>query len=207
MSFVSKTGVGIAKTLLFALSIFNFLAGVVALVGFLIIREWLVIGVGLVMMYLMPKVYAFVILPHLGLAALAMTAMKRGRRILGIALILASSLYNNAVIAIWILISFSVFLTKQVAIVPFLWAYAVAVVPFGTMAFQEDDNPATSIFLLLIQTTSVAFGVLRFVREERSDWLIAALIFVLVATGVNAVLLRAGWQEALENVLDAESEP
>lgn len=162
MSFVPKIGAGIGKSFLSLLSIFNFFAGIVALIGFLVIGEWLVIAVGLLMMFLMPKLYGFVILPHIGLAALSMAAMKRRRTTLGMVLGLASALYNNTVIAAWILVAFGVFLTKQVAIIPFLWAYAVATVPFGTMALQEHDNPSTGVFLILIQMTSLAFGIVRF---------------------------------------------
>lgn len=162
MSLMPKIGAGIGKSFLSLLSIFNFLAGIVGLIGFLVIGEWLVIAVGLLMMFLMPKLYGFVVLPHIGLAALSMAAMKRRRTMLGMVLGLASALYNNAVITAWILVAFGIFLTKQVAIIPFLWAYAVATVPFGTMALQEHDNSSTGAFLLLIQLTSLAFGIVRF---------------------------------------------
>ena len=200
MSFVPKIGAGIGKSFLSLLSIFNFFAGIVALIGFLVIGEWLVIAVGLLMMFLMPKLYGFVILPHIGLAALSMAAMKRRRTTLGMVLGLASALYNNTVIAAWILVAFGVFLTKQVAIIPFLWAYAVATVPFGTMALQEHDNPSTGVFLILIQMTSLAFGIVRF-RGEPSDWLIVAVIFLVVSTGLNGLLLYIGRHELVENEL------
>lgn len=198
MSFLPKIGAGIGKSFLSLLSIFNFFAGIVALIGFLVIGEWLVIAVGLLMMFLMPKLYGFVILPHIGLAALSMAAMKRRRTTLGMVLGLASALYNNTVIAAWILIAFGIFLTKQVAIIPFLWAYAVATVPFGTMALQEHDNSSTGVFLLLIQMTSLAFGIVRF-RGEPSDWLIVVVIFLVVSTGLNGLLLYIGRHELIEN--------
>ena len=103
MSFMPKIEAGIGKSFLSLLSIFNFFAGIVALIGFLVIGEWLVIAVGLLMMFLMPKLYGFVVLPHIGLAALSLAAMKRRRTTLGMVLGLASALYNNAVITAWIL--------------------------------------------------------------------------------------------------------
>jgi len=202
MRFMPKIGAGIGKSLLSVLSLFNLFAGVIGLIGFLVIGEWLVIVVGLLMMFLMPKLYGFVILPHIGLAALSMAAMKRRSTTLGMALGLASALYNNAFIAVWILVAFGIFLTKQVAIIPFLWAYAVATVPFGTMALQEHNNSSTGVFLLLIQVTSLAFGIVRS-RGEPSDWLIVAVIFVVVSTGINGFLLYAGRHELGENEMGA----
>jgi len=49
--FVPQIGAGIGKSLLWLLSLVNFSAGIIALIGFLVIGEWVVIGLGLLMMF------------------------------------------------------------------------------------------------------------------------------------------------------------
>jgi hypothetical protein len=106
MNTTARIGTTIAKALASVLSIFNFFAGIVSLIGFIVIRDWLVIGLGLLMMYAMPKVYSFVNVPHLGLIALAIAALERGRTVLGFILDLAGALYSNTMVAGWIWIAF-----------------------------------------------------------------------------------------------------
>lgn len=194
MNRLAATGLGAASVLATTILVFDVVAAIVGFVGFLLIREWLVVALGLLMMYFMPKIYPFVVIPHLGLGALALTAFEKGRPIAGFALGIISALYNHVVIAGWMLIAFWLFLENQVAFVPFCWAYAVATVPFWTLAREErrsGPNAGTNIMMYMIQITALALGVARYAGAGPSGLLNISLIFIAAATVINGFLLFA----------------
>jgi hypothetical protein len=169
-------------------------------VGFLLIREWLVVALGLLMMYFMPKIYPFVVIPHLGLGALALTAFENGWVVVGFALSIISAFYNNIVIAGWMFIAFRLFLENQVAFVPFCWAYAVATVPFWTLAreeFRSGPNAGTNVMMFMIQITALALGVARYVGGGLSALLNISLVFIAAATVIHGFLLFANRPEKI----------
>jgi hypothetical protein len=171
--------------------IFNALAALVGLVGFLLIGEWFVVGLGLLMMFLMPHIYPWVASPHLGLLVLSHKVLEKGWTVVGDALGIISALYNNVVIAGWLFVVFRLFLENQVAVVPFCWAYSIATVPFLTLASAElrsGPNAGTLITVLLVQITALALGVARYVGAGHSSLLNIVALFIAVATIIQGVL-------------------
>lgn len=195
MNRAAAIGLGAANLFVTLVLAFDVIAAIVGLIGFLLIQEWLVVVIGLLMMYFMPKIYGFVVLPHLGLGALVVVAFEKGRTIVGSALGIISSLYNNVAIAGWMFLAFRMFLENQVAVVPFCWAYAVATVPFWTLALEErrsGPNAATNIIMFMIQMTALALGVARYAGVGPSGMLSISLVFIGAATAVNGVLMFVG---------------
>ena len=82
---LAAAGLGAANIFVTTVLVFDVLTAIVGLIGFLFIREWLVVVVGLLMMYFMPKIYPFVVIPPLGLGALAFTAFEKGWALVGFA--------------------------------------------------------------------------------------------------------------------------
>lgn len=178
-----KVGSAFVSMVVMPLIVLNLFSVIVGGIWLAIIGQWWTIGQGLVFGFVMPWIYAIVILPSLGLSALAVKAADRGNKPYVVILSFIVSMFNYILIAIWGFLIFSFFARSigSNSYVPYLlWIYSTTMAPLGFMASKEPpDSTGTSIGLFFAQLNFIALTIL---------WFLSARWYVVSVTIASLII-------------------
>lgn len=193
--------IGGGALFLVAIALFglNFLSGIVAGIWLAVLGLWSSIIYGFVLSIAMPWVYSIASLPSMGLAFLVSLLFERGSKVFTLILGLLSSLYSNALIAIWVFYVFLFFLGRadESAYIPLLlWGYSTAMAPLSYMASKESpDSTATTMALFFAELSYLLIVVAWFVGASAQEIIVLQLIlivlFSLISITMAAFILRS----------------
>ena len=139
--------------------ILNFAGGIVGGVWLGIEGEWRTLGIGIAALFGGTFVVSLLMLPGLGLIALSVPLLDRGRTILAMPLMMISTAWTYVVMGAWCLGSFYLIVRgyDHGSIWPFLlWSYSTAVGPWLYMASKEHGEATGS----MIAASSACFASL-----------------------------------------------
>jgi hypothetical protein len=141
------------------LMLLNMLGGIVAFVWLGILGEWGVIGYGVLLIIVMPWLFALAQIPGMVPTLLGTWLIERNWRLPAIACIFVASLWTSALIVGWcsmIAVKYVRLVTEDNRVPIILWGYTVALAPLGYMASKERDNVFTGLQTLLAQLFFIA---------------------------------------------------
>lgn len=156
------------------------------------IHQWRLILLGVVMGICLPTLYAIVIAPGMGLAAISAPLIEKGRRFLGGAIALFATLYSNSLIAVWVAGAFSVCVIQVEAHspVPFvLWGYAVAVGPLSYMAEKDSEDSVGTALGVFFAQISYFLATILWLSGTSFGGIFRTLILMAVLPAATQVIL------------------
>lgn len=163
--------------------VINFFSGIVGGIWLGIFGHWKSIVSGIVIAIAMPWLYILVSLPSLGLTVLAGFLAEKGMKTLTALVGFITSLYDNALIGIWVIMIFGYFMRTaepKLHIPYLLWAYSTMMAPLSYMASKDsrDDSMGSALGIVFAQLSYLACVLFFY------DILFFPLLYVVIALGV-----------------------
>lgn len=128
----------------------NALGGVVSGIWLAILRDWSVVGLGIILWFISTKILVFALIPSMLLITPA-ALFAEGKKTLGVVLFVSlSNLYTFALMTVWccgILFLFFRGATPADGIPRLIWSYGIAIGPWAYMAEMKsmDQSPSKGI--------------------------------------------------------------
>jgi hypothetical protein len=208
VSVATSVGWGILSVIVTILVVFNFLSGIAGGIWLAIRGEWGSIGWGFLLAIVMPWVWTFASLPAMGMTLLVVRFAERRNRVFTAVFGFLSSLYSNALVALWVIVVFGFFLKRSAPdsrIVYLLWGYSAMMAPLSYMASKEPPgSTGTSLGLLCAQLSFFFLSLLWYLGTELRT-IIVALSLVAVCFSLFAMFLSITSEPSSNSV--EESDP
>lgn len=183
-SLAQKLGTATVTVLVTTMIAVNVFSGAVSGIWLAIKGEWVLIGLGLLMSFVMPWIYALLSLPSMGLALLAGKAIEKGYRFITALLSFIGALYTDFIIVGWVYNVFYVFLSNNrdgLTIPLIVWCYSTTMSPLSYMASKEsDENTGSSIAFFLAQLSYMTLAIMWLFEASTVSMVGVLLLFVLI---------------------------
>lgn len=159
--------------------ILNLFYGIVGGIWLAILGHWGSIGIGLGLGIAMPWIYAIASLPTMGLSFVFTYFAKKGSKTFtGISGFL-TSIYHNALLAMWVIWVFSFFMgmADSKSFIPYLlWGYSTMMAPLSYMASKEPpDSMGTILGVFFAQLCYLIWVLFSFFGKNLIPWLYAII--------------------------------
>lgn len=193
LAFLRTTATAVLAVVVAAVALLSLLGGTIVVIWLAVLRDWAAIGLGIAAGILMPWGYTLVTLPAMGLGLVAFALARSRGRLAAIPFGFLTSLYNNAVIAAWVIAVFA-FATARAegrpSIPYLLWAYTTTMAPLGYMAKHEPpESMATSMALFFAVISYVVCLLWFFFGTTFLPWLYAIVAIGAGFSGLAAALM------------------
>jgi hypothetical protein len=203
----TTVGLGVVSVIITILVVFNFLSGIAGGVWLAVRGEWGSIGWGLLLAVVMPWVWTFASLPAMGMTLLVVRFAEKRNRVFTAVFGFLSSLYSNALVALWVILVFGFFLrrsTPDSRIVYLLWGYSVMMAPLSYMASKEPPgSTGTSLGLLCAQLSFFLLTLLWYLGTELRT-IIFALSLVTICFSLFAMFLSISSESSSNSVAESD---
>jgi hypothetical protein len=146
------------------LGLLNVFGDVVSGVWLAILGEWWAIGYGFAALATSTYLLSFAMMPGLLFASPGVALVERGRTLLALPFLFLNELYTCAVISIWCLFAFVLFMSRAThsSFWPLLiWSHGVAVGPWQYLAYQDarGGNEFSAFTAILAQVAYVVMAL------------------------------------------------
>ena len=180
LNLVATVGTATISLIATIVIILNFLSGIVGGVWLAILGHWGSIGLGFVIGIAMPWVWTIASLPAMGMSfVLAFFAEKGSKTFTGI-LGFLTSIYNNALLALWVIWVFGFFIGRadSESFIPYLlWGYSTMMAPLSYMASKEPpDSMGTTLGVFFAQLCYLIWVLYFFFGKIFMPWLYAIIV-------------------------------
>jgi len=160
--------------------VLNFLSGIVGGIWLAILGHWGSIGIGFGLGIAMPWIWTIASLPAMGLSfVLAFFAEKGSKTFTGI-LGFLTSIYNNALLALWVIWVFGFFMARadSRSFIPYLlWGYSTMMAPLSYMASKEPpESMGTTLGVFFAQLCYLIWVLFFFFGKTFIPWLYAIIV-------------------------------
>jgi hypothetical protein len=161
--------------------ILNAFGGIVSGIWLVVLGQWWAIGYGISALFA-PYFLGLIMMVGLVFAAPGAALFAKGRRYLALPFLLLNSLFICAVITIWCVFVFDLFISgaNPSNVWPLLiWSFGVAVGPWTYMAQQEADNEFTGMTAFFAEVAYLVM-VLTYVFEVTTTPAQSAAVFGVI---------------------------
>jgi len=174
---ISAVGNGVLTGLTVPMIVLNSVGSIISGVWLLFLGEWWALIQGIIFILLSSFTVSILLLPNIGIAALATLFYKRGEQFLGMFFLSASLLYTLLLITFWstwILNMFIVEATPSSLIPLLIWSYGVALAPWSWLASKDQGEGGNEFSVMTTFSTQLAY--------------IIAIIAIIAGTSIVATV-------------------
>ena len=193
----ANVGMATFSLIIMIVTFLNFISGIVGGIWLAILGHWGSIGIGFGLGFVMPWIWTIASIPAMGLGfVLAFFAEKGSKTFTGI-LVFLTSIYNNALLALWVIWVFGFFMSRadSKSLIPYLlWGYSVMMAPLTYMASKEpSDSMGTTRGVFFAQLCYLIWVLFYFIGKTFMPWLygiiVVGLIFSIFAIVIAIALM------------------
>ena len=177
--------------------LFNYFSGLVALIWMAILGKWLLIGAGIVSIFVSHFIIGLAMIPAVGLQAIGFAFAKKRIKILAILFLYLGTILNMAVISFWVAFVYffglsNVSSTNELLPV-MIGAYSVSIGPILFMASKETDNLGTIYMTYFISLGCFLNTIL--ISFFNYDLLSAMIIFLILMSVCLNIMFYDAWSK------------
>lgn len=192
INFAATVGTATISFIATIVMILNFFSGIVGGIWLGILGHWGSIGIGFGLGFAMPWIYSLASLPAMGLGVVLAFFAERGSKTFTGILGFLTSIYNNALLAVWVIWVFGFFMGRAEAksFIPYLlWGYSTMMAPLSYMASKEPpDSMGTTLGVFFAQLCYLIWVLFFFFGKTFLPWLYT-IIVVGVLFSLFAIVL------------------
>lgn len=163
----------------------NAFGGIVSGIWLVVLRQWWAIGYGISALFA-PSFLGLIMMVGLVFAVPGAALFAKGRRYLALPFLLMNSLFTCAVITIWCVLVFGLFISRanSSTVWPVLiWSFGVALGPWTYMAQQETDNEFSGMTAFFAEIAYLVMALNMCIRGQTTPAQSAALFGTIMMIG------------------------